>query len=214
MLKCKTWRPKCSLCSFSNRRPILHRDCVHRYVNIIILTAIHAGLIDTFFYTALYDANQIRCRTVTIYSSRVGREGGTMREPPPGERSCNQAWLRERGAMAGQGGWAAHTHTYTPSGFRLDTRGCCRLRGCPRNCLAVGLCRESVNKRGDFWLTKWSDNGQKVSIIRGCHFFSVILHKSWTSCGAVSEIWLTGLRWKKGGDKTRSRWDINYITIA
>lgn len=48
--------------------------------------------------------------------------------------------MRARGSgTKGMETWeAAGSHTYTPSGLRLDTRGFCRFRGCPRNCLAVG----------------------------------------------------------------------------
>ena len=53
-----------------------------------------------------------------------------------------------RGAeQDGLGKRQAGSHTYTPSGLRLDTRGFCRLRGCPRNCLAVGRGGDSSEVR-------------------------------------------------------------------
>lgn len=52
--------------------------------------------------------------------------------------SAIRGWAGQEKSRAGWTWEAAGSHTYTPSGLRLDTRGFCRLRGCPRNCLAVG----------------------------------------------------------------------------
>lgn len=86
-------------------RPTLHKDCIHKYLNIIILTAMHAGLIEVFFCTTLYDASQIRCQCDTWLQAlleqswmRRGHHAGTSTQRallPPG--------MAERGAMVGQG---------------------------------------------------------------------------------------------------------------
>lgn len=104
------------------------------------------------------------------HTEELPRKTSTIQTPSPkkrkkkGAEALNPKKLRWKvwcqGALGpgdGQGrggvgaGWhqeAAGSHTYTPSGLRLDTRGFCRLRGCPRNCLAVGRGGDPTDEKG------------------------------------------------------------------
>lgn len=80
-----------------------------------------------------------------IYQKRAVREEPPCRHlHPEGAHTSGRGRAGQRGGADSE---AAGCHTYTPSGFKLDTRGFCRLRGWPRNCLAVGRGGESVAKQ-------------------------------------------------------------------
>lgn len=73
--------------------------------------------------------------------------------------SGTKGWTEQGRRGAGLWTWeAAGSHTYTPSGLRLDTRGFWRLRGCPRNCFAVGRGGDSNG------VTPWSELKEEISL--------------------------------------------------
>lgn len=95
---------------------------------------------------------------------------GSLKPNQAGVESLGARGSGTGGGWAGQersrAGWtweAAGSHTYTPSGLRLDTRGFCRLRGCPRNCLAVGRGGDSTG------VALWPD-GEKEIYLEGKSF--------------------------------------------
>lgn len=96
--------------------PLLHKDCIYKYLNIIILTATHAGFIDMFIYTALYDASQIRCQcrhTVTSFiRAGLDEKGAPCRNLHPESAAATRRGLeRCHGRIGLMSSTLSHIHT-------------------------------------------------------------------------------------------------------
>lgn len=119
-----------------------NKSWLYRWTQIKVILAA-TSFPQMYLFCVVRFLTEMRPQETEVKSPPKGKE--KLREAQRGE-VCQKVWEAGRGRLgkAAQAVLRSITismivsfHTYTPSGWRLDTSGFCRLRGLPRICLAV-----------------------------------------------------------------------------